>query len=623
MKSLLSATAVSIFLGLFGVLCLSAHAAEQLSSPNGRVALTFRLLDDGAPVYAIAYRAHPIVDESRLGFPEFSTGFRVTKTELTEHHGEWTQVYGERKVVPDNYRELRVELQHASGKRLCLVFRAYDEGAAFRYEFPEQETKSFFFTGELTEFRFPPRTFGYEEHGTEGDYRRADTKDFQPECERPLTLEYESGIFAALGEAANLAYPRMLLSPLPGVSGALVTALGGTSSNLARKAEFRQRNDPSVKLAAGGATPWRMFIVGDKPGDLLERNYLMLNLNAPNALADTSWIKPGKAMRDAKLTTENSKAIIDFAATAGLSYVHLDWKWYGPVEYEAAGETKVRAPDLDIPEIIRYGRAKGVGLILYVDRRQVKRERERIFKMFEDWGVAGVKIGFVDVGPQTESAWITKTIEKAAEHKLMLNIHDGWRSTGLSRTWPNLMTLEGIQGNEHFPTAEHNCTLPFTRYVGGAGDYTVCYYDERLKVTHAHQLAMHVISYSPLQWLFWYDLPSYYRGEPEVEFFRVTPTTWDETKVLQGEIGKFAMLARRSGRDWFVGTINAGQTRTLRMSLDFLEPRARYVAHLYADDESVPTATKVSVTTREVDAGSSLEITLRANGGHAVWLERK
>lgn len=603
---------------------LATAKPETIVSPDGQVAIAFVLQEGGTPAYTIDFHGRPLVLESRLGFePDFKSGFTLVKTKTGEHRREWKQPLGERSDVPDHYRELNVDLRHESGRLMRVTLRAYNEGAALRYTFPGQAMQEFKFTGERTEFRFPPNTHGYEEHGTEGEYRRAKIADMEPWGERPLTLEFADGRFAALAEAANTRFPRMLISRSLTDADTLVTALGGTSSNLAREKEFAQRHDPNLTLAAGDSSPWRMFVVGDRPGDLLERNYLMLNLNPPSALADSSWIKPGKAMRDTTLTTANSKAIIDFAATAGLSYVHLDWKWYGPVEFEAAGETIVRAPNLDVPEIIRHGRGKNVGLILYVDRRQLQRDREKIFRMFEDWGVAGVKIGFVDVGPQQATAWITETIQKAAEHKLMLNIHDGYRSTGLSRTWPNLMTVEGIRGNEHFPTAEHNCTLPFTRYIAGVGDYTVCYYDKRLKTTHAHQLALNVISFSPLQWIFWYDRPSMYRGEPEVEFFQKVPTVWDETRVIHGEIGKFATIARRSGNDWFVGAINGGEPRQQQLPLTFLTAGKIYLAHRYSDDATVNTATKVRVATQEVDAGAVLELTLSASGGEAIWIESR
>jgi alpha-glucosidase len=636
---------------LLGLQTFVAFAGNAVKSPDGNVVVGFVLQTDGSPAYRIDYRDKPIVLESRLGFePDFTNGFQIIGAFTNSHAGQWTNALGERRIVPDNFRELNVDLKHTSGRWLRISFRAYDEGAAFRCELLKvgapvsdpartdgsseragSETgapapSAITFTGERTEFRFPENTFGYEEHGTEGEYRKVNTADMKPWGERPLTLEYANGVFASLAEAANQNYPRMLLSPLPGVSGALVSALGGTTANTD---EFKQRHDPTVKLRAGDSTPWRTLVVGDKPGDLLERNYLMLNLNPPCALADTSWIKPGKAMRDMTLTVTNSKAIIDFAAAAGLRYVHLDAGWYGTEDIESGDATQARiggrwvrnlAQPVDLPEIIRYAREKKLGVILYVDRRQIKTQRDILFPLYEKWGIAGVKIGFVDVGPQTETAWITETIQKAAGHHLMLNIHDGYRATGNNRTWPNLMTVEGIRGNEHMPTSEHNCTLPFTRYIAGPGDYTVCYYNNRIQTTHAHQLAMAVVSFSPLQWIFWYDKPADYHGEPEIEFFQHVPTVWDDTKVINGDIGKFATIARRSGENWFMGTINNSEPRGLKVPLAFLTGGKKYTARIYSDDESVATRTKVGIETRTVDSQTTLDVPLRAAGGQAIWI---
>ena len=598
----------------------ATSAPAQIESPDGKVAVKFSLQAAGVPAYRVDYSGQPVVLESRLGLqPDFTNGFTITKISRAEHHGDWSQVYGERKIVPDDYRELSVGLKNALGNEMEITFRAYNEGAAFRYTFPNQTVREFHFTGEQSEFRFPQNTLAYEEHGTEGEYQRVNVSSMKPWCERPLTLEQAGGWFVGLGEAANQNFPRMLLSPLSGVSNALVSALGGTTSNTAREQD-RMRNDSSAVLAAGASTPWRFFIIGEKPGDLLEHNYLMLDLNPPLALKDVSWIQPGKVMRDTTLTTTNSKAIIDFAATAGLQYVLLDDRWYGTEDAEHGDATTVRVKNLDIPEIIRYGRAKNVGLILYVDRRQLKTQRDVLFPLYEKWGVKGVKIGFVDVGPQTETAWITETVEKAAEHHLVVNIHDGYRTTGLARTYPNLLTVEGVRGNEHFPTPEHNCTLPFTRYLAGSADYTVCYYDGRLQTTHAQQLAMAVVSYSPLQSILWYDRPGNYHGEPEMEFFRQVPTVWDDTKVLNGEIGKYATIARRSGEAWFVGTINDREARLLKVPLSFLNPARKYEAHVYYDDPSVATRTKVGVKTLPVTADTVLDMSLSSAGGEALWI---
>jgi alpha-glucosidase len=304
-----------------------------------------------------------------------------------------------------------------------------------------------------------------------------------------------------------------------------------------------------------------------------------------------------------------------------LQYVHLDARWYGSEDEDKGDATRGDSPNLDVEEVLRYAREKGVRLTLYVDRKQIKKQRDILFPLYEKWGVAGVKLGFVSVGPQEETAWITETIQKAAQHHLMLNIHDGYRSTGIERTYPNLMTVEGIRGNEAMPTAEHNCTLPFTRYVIGPGDYTVCYYNERIKTTHAHQLAMAVVSYSPLQWIFWYDSPRMYQGEPEVEFFRHVPTIWDDTRVIHGKIGEYATIARQNGDDWFVGTINNSEPRKLSLPLTFLTPGRIYTAHLYSDNPTVKTRTHVAVETREVTSQTTLDVTLQKAGGQAIWIE--
>jgi hypothetical protein len=596
----------------------NANAANRIASPDGKVMVNFSLQPGGVPAYAIDYLGKPIVLASPLGLlPGFTNGFEIEKISQSESHGEWTQVYGERKVVADNYRELDVDLKKASGEKMRVTFRAYDEGAAFRYSFPSQTSDEIKFTGEQSKFRFPADTYGWHEIASEGEYRRVKIPDFTPWCERPLTLEYASGVFASLAEAGNENYPRMLLSPQSPGSDTLVTALGGTTSNTA---SGLGPGDPSFTLRPGESTPWRMFVVGEKPGDLLERNYLMLNLNALLALKDVSWIKPAKIMRDTALSTSNSRAIMDFAAKAGLKYVLFDAGWYGPENAEDSDPTKVAKPNLDIPEVVRYGQEMGVGLFLYVNRQHVEKLRDVIFPLYEKWGIKGVKIGFVEVGSQAATAWVSETVRKAAEHHLMVNVHDGYRPTGLTRTYPNLLTVEGIRGNEHFPTAEHDCTLPFTRYIAGSGDYTVCYYDSRLKNTHAHQLAMAVVSYSPLQSVFWYDRPTAYAGEPEIEFFQHVPSVWDDTKVINGNIGKFATIARRSGEDWFVGTINNQEPRTLDVPLAFLDPGKRYAAHVYADDPTAKTRTRVGVTTRLVDASTVLEVPLAAGGGQAVWI---
>jgi alpha-glucosidase len=324
-------------------------------------------------------------------------------------------------------------------------------------------------------------------------------------------------------------------------------------------------------------------------------------------------------IREVTLSTKGGKQCVDFAVARGLQYIEYDAGWYGH-EYDDASDATRVSPDpdrirnipdhggLDLPEVIRYARERGIGVILYVNRRALERQLDTILPLYRKWGVAGMKFGFVNVGPQPWSEWLHKAIAKAGEHNLLVDVHDAYRPSGFARTYPNLLTQEGIRGNEHMPDARHNTTLPFTRFIGGAGDYTICYYSQRLKTKRSHQLALAVVNYSPLQFMFWYDKPSAYNGEPEVEFFKHVPTVWDDTKVLSGAIGEHIVVARRSGRDWFVGAITNAEARTVRVPLSFLEAGRRYTATVYAE----------GVSTRAVDASGVLELALAGSGGAAI-----
>jgi alpha-glucosidase len=374
-----------------------------------------------------------------------------------------------------------------------------------------------------------------------------------------------------------------------------------------------------VRSSVPFATPWRVVLLGETPGQLIERNDLILNLNDPCALADTSWIKPGKVIREVTLTTAGGKACVDFAAARGLQYVEFDAGWYGPEGDPRSDARSVARPDLDLQEVSRYGKGKGIGIILYVNRQALERQMDEIFPLYERWGVKGVKFGFVRVGSQEWTAWVHEGIRKAAAHHLMVDVHDELRPTGYSRTYPNLMTLEGVHGNEEFPTAGHDATLPFTRFLAGPADFTICWYSSRLRNTRAHQLACAVTYYSPWQFLFWYDRPSQYRGEPELAFFEGVPTVWDDTRVPQGRIGQYVTIARRSGDRWFVGTLNAVERRRLEIPLPFLEPGRRYVAEVFSDarpDGGDHTGVKLEAI--PVDAGTVIRADLAANGGHAM-----
>jgi alpha-glucosidase len=211
-----------------------------------------------------------------------------------------------------------------------------------------------------------------------------------------------------------------------------------------------------------------------------------------------------------------------------------------------------------------------------------------------------------------------EAVKKCAEYGFMLDIHDEYRPTGFSRTYPNLMTQEGIRGNEEMPDADHNTILPFTRFLAGPGDYTICYYRKDIKNTHAHQLALSVVYYSPIQFLYWYDQPSAYKGEPEIEFFDKVKTVWDETKVLDGKVGEYISVARRSGSEWFVGAITNTQTRQINIPTSFLEKGKKYRVKSFQDDDSIQTRTKVAVKEQKIKGGEVLNFDVKASGGVAL-----
>ncbi|WP_281671188.1 glycoside hydrolase family 97 catalytic domain-containing protein [Rikenella microfusus] len=345
-------------------------------------------------------------------------------------------------------------------------------------------------------------------------------------------------------------------------------------------------------------------------------------------------IRPGKAIREMTLSTETAKKCVDFAAERGIDYIHFDAGWYGHEYVQASDATTVdvdpdRNPvnDLNLLEVIRYARTKHIGVLLYVNRRQLEKNMDILFPLYRSWGVAGVKFGFVNTGTHRWVEWVNEAVRKAAGYGLLVNIHDEYRPTGLSRTWPNLLTQEGIRGNEEMPDADHNTALPFTRYLSGAGDYTYCYYYRKefghekrhVQNTPAHQLALPVVFYSPLQYLYWYDSPADYGGEPELELWKIMPTVWNKTVVLDGEIGGYASVARQAATgDWFVGTVTDTTGRTLTLTLDFLTKGRQYRLTRYADGpESLPTRTKVAVTTQTVRAGDKIRVTLKPSGGEA------
>lgn len=618
---------------------MMTETRQELTSPDGAYRFTFyqrSLGEDNARMYyTLTYQNRPVVEESELGVqiknqlfesalgvPNDTCHFwcenlKLTDTEHRKSDEIWKPVYGERAEVRDCYNEMTLKFRKGEGQGMIeggydkrksyfmnIVVRAYNEGVAFRYHFPETTNGLFLhITGEQTTFTMPEGTMAYYERWAQGPYELRPLSGWgEEESERPLTMKLPDGLTVALLEAEMVDYARGKFRLSAEKPSTLETSLYSC-----------------VDVISPYSTPWRVIMAAERPVDLINHTDLILNLNTPCRILDTSWIKPGKVFRSGDLKQEKVKAAIDFAVERGIQYVHMDAGWYGP-EMKMSSDATTVSPDkdLDIPALCKYAESKGVGLMVYVNQRALLQQLDSLLPLYKKWGLKGIKFGFVQIGNQHWSTWLHDAVRKCAEYEMMVDIHDEYRPTGFSRTYPNLMTQEGIGGNEEMPDATHNTILPYTRFLAGAGDYTLCYFNGRVKNTKAHQLAMAAVYYSPLQFLFWYDNPAMYRGEKELDFWKNIPTVWDESCALDGEIGEYIVQARRSGEEWFVGAMTNIEARTITLSTDFLKPGTKYMVSLYEDDDKLNTRTKVRTTHKKIKAGDKLTLKLKESGGAAL-----
>lgn len=622
---------------LFWAVAIVGYAAEALQSPDGKYNFVFEQ-KDGRLTYRLDYAAKQVIEEgelgvnidnhlveSAMGIPVdnsnvWTNGMEVASVDRRSEDNTWKPVYGEYAQIRDRYNEMTIHLlkggKHQDGggtaydKRqqylLDIIVRAYDEGVAIRYHFPEATNGLFMhITEDLTSFRFAPGAEAYhyawaQAHANKVKLLKSEAA-WKDEAERPLTLQLANGLYAAIGEAALTDFVRGKLK-------------------LKADNELQMAMFDSADIITAYDMPWRFIMVGEKTIDLINNKQMVLNLNAPCLIQDSSWIKPGKAFRVCRLDMKTCMEGVDFCVDRGLQYIELDAGWYGPEMKMSSSALKVlETRDIDMPKLCQYAKSKGIGVWVYVNQRALYQELDQLLPLYEKWGISGIKFGFVQIGSQEWTTWLHNAVKKCADHHIMVDIHDEYRPTGWSRTYPNLMTQEGIGGNEEMPDAEHNTILPFTRFLCGPADYTPCYFNGRVKNTKAHQLAMPVVYYSPITFLYWYDLPNVYKGEKELDFWKNCPTVWDESKALQGEIGEYIVQARRSGNDWFVGAMNGLQARDITLNTaDFLQKGKKYRVEIYNDNPALNTRTKVSTVVQTIKAGKILKLHLQPSGGAAL-----
>ena len=621
----------SSFLYLLAVLCIISACTQHedtLTSPSGNIKLHFTISGDNIiMIYDVEYNEADLIDSSLLklefnNIDQFS-GLQVVGTSTRSVDETWNRVWGKSKSVRNHCNESILSLQEKEGqmRKINIVFRAYDDGIAFRYHIPEQDNiTDFELSRDETQFRFTDdhtvwatrwNSFTTSQEREFDKIRISEILADEIVC-TPLLIQAGENTWAAIMEANLTDWAGMCLS-------------GGKDAHSVQVilSPLPGNEDVAVKSTTPRFSPWRVVMIADHPGRFVESD-MIHNLNEPCALEDVSWIKPGKCAWDwwwsdgfapdmnRKLgpDTESHKYFIDFASEQGWEYQLVDWHWYGPPFISM--ETFEPNPDVDItkhtpncvvPEIAAYADKKGVNTILWLEWHHAKKQMDLAFPLYEDWGIEGVKIDFMDRNDQEMVNFYHQVVRKAAEHRLVVDFHGAYMPTGIERTYPNFITREGVLGNEYNKwsdriTPDHCLTIPFTRMLGGHMDFTPGGFihgtQETFKVateaglpftmvrgTRCFQLAMFVVYESALQVIC--DAPYNYRNSPEgLDFINTVPTTWDETRVINGEVGDYITVARKSNDDWFIGCVTDWTPRDLEIALDFLD-EGKYSATIWSD----------------------------------------
>ena len=662
MKKLIVSLVILVSNWCLGVMDCNAKN-EMVTSPDGAVMVTVGVKDH-RPFYTVDYQGRTLVAPSHLGFrlddEELGANMTMGKVSRSSKDETWTQPWGENETARNHYNELTVDYREHTGRLMQVVFRVFNDGFGFRYNLPSQDKrKEYCIQDELTEITLAhdAKAWSIQSNHTayfEGIYT-ADLLSKKDTVCTPLTIEYEKDLFLAIHEAALEDYASINLTPRSGDdwSVRLLTAL------------TPWRNGVKVYAKGELKSPWRTMIISKTAGGLLTSD-LMLNLNEPSRIEDTSWIEPGRYIGiwwsihkkqntwemgpTHGATTENVKRYMDFAARHGFSGVLAEgWNpGWGQGEKISYLESY---PDFDIEEVCRYGQSKGVRFIGHTETwgnaTLLENQMEEAFSWFEKMGIRAVKTGYVghyfDGKELAKSQYgirhYRRVMECAAKHHIMIDNHEPAMPTGIQRTWPNLMTQEGVRGQEYNawdrrggnPPA-HTVTLPFTRGLAGPTDFTpaIFNFSEIVKGTHPHstlakQLGEFVVIYSPLQMAA--DAIENYEGQPALSFIENCPTTWSKTLVPNGEIGKYITIARkaRHGDSWFIGSITNEEARNIDVALDFLDEGAAYRAMIYEDGpEADYEQNPYEMTIRQISViqGDTLHLRLARSGGAAIRIEK-
>jgi alpha-glucosidase len=630
-----------------------------LKSPDNQISITFNVAGSdagnsapGQLVYSVSFHNKPLIEASKLnltlqGQRPLGANVRISATTPSSADQTYQLITGKASTVRDHYNALRIDLDEEGGlqRKLAIEARAYDDGIAFRYVVPIQRTlRDFRLAKESTGFRISADATTYalelpNFHSMyESEYIKLPISAFSNQggvaskflIGLPLLMEVPGVAWMAITEANLRNYSSMYL----------VNEAGGWSSH-----GFTSELAPSgenPELAVEGSLPhhsaWRVLLVGDKPGALVESN-VITSLNPESEIKDASWIHGGRASWDwwngsinqdgkSAYTTDTMKYYVDFAAKQGLEYMLVDAGWYAKNDI-----TKMNGK-VDVPALVQYAKAKGVKVWIWIPYTLADAQMGEAFPLYAQWGVAGLKIDFIERDDQEGINFYYRAAKLAADNHLLLDFHGATKPTGLERTYPNVFGYEAVLGMEQSKggrrdNPDNHVMLPFTRMLAGRMDYTPGGFDNVTKEafvprnlhpmvmgTRCHQLAMYAIYESPFKMVS--DTPKAYEDQPSFQFIKDIPGKWDETKVLNGEPGEFVTLVRRNGKQWFLGSMTNWSPREIDVPLTFLGEGA-YTAEIYEDaDDADQNPKNARILKKSVTAKTVLHVKLASGGGYAV-----
>lgn len=648
--------------------------AASVASPENKIRVEFLLTAEGQPAYKVFYKESELVNESRMGFalnhqPALQQGFKLVSSKVSKFDQTWEQPWGEERFIRNHYNQLRVALREITGakRKLDIVFRVYDDGVGFRYEFPLQDKLTEFeITSELTEFNMDADHSVWwtpAQAGNQYEYLYQNTPISKMGLvHTPVTLKTAMGSYISIHEAALHNYSTMNLT---GAEDGKITAT---------LVPWSKHTPVTVKLSAPAVTPWRTLMIEESAAALMT-NYLTLNLNEPNKLGDVSWFTPAKYIGiwwelhleksswksgpTHGATTANTKKYIDFAAKHGFAGVLVegwnegwDGEWWKPGGGNAFNFTKAY-PDYDLAEVSRYAREKGVYIIGHHETgaaiENYEHQMKDAFRVLSAHGIKAVKTGYVETGEELTNGLYhhgqyyvnhaQRVIDLAATHKIAVVAHETVKDTGERRTYPNIVSREVARGQEYDAWAvdggnppNHTTILPFTRMLSGPMDFTPGAFEltlpsrpkNQVNTTLAKQLALYVVIYSPVQMAS--DLPEHYEQHLDAfQFIKDVAVDWETTRVLGGEIGEHVTVARqaRNTSNWFIGSITNEKSRQVSIPLDFLAANKKYTATIYQDGKDADYAKNpgsYEIVKQEVSAGDTISVRLAPGGGLAISL---